>query len=332
LFGPQVTFLVIGLLATLSVGALAYALLFNRVSGTAERDRRLNEVKARKVEAAGAVRSDPAARRKTVQETLKEMEERQKASAKLATSPPLALRLQQAGLSWTKRGFVVGSVVAGLVVGLLSLVFGAPAWAALSFALAAGLGLPRWVVNFIRKRRFKKFVEEFPNAVDVVVRGVKAGLPLNDCLRIIMRESAEPVRSEFRVINEAQALGLNMADAVAKLPERMPLAESKFFSIVIAIQAQAGGNLTEALGNLSRVLRERKKMKGKITAMSMEAKASAWIIGALPVIVMFLVYLSSPNYISLLFTEPLGNVILGASAFWMLCGVMVMRKMINFDY
>ena len=119
---------------------------------------------------------------------------------------------------------------------------------------------------------------------------------------------------------------------MGKLPERVPVPETNFFAIVVAIQQRAGGNLAEALNNLSRVLRERRKMKGRIQAMSMEAKASAAIIGALPLIVMGLVYLTSPNYISLLFTETLGNVILVCGASWMFIGVMVMRKMIHFDF
>jgi tight adherence protein B len=168
--------------------------------------------------------------------------------------------------------------------------------------------------------------------MDVIVRGVKAGLPLNDCIKIIANEAAEPVKGEFRTIMETQAMGVPLPEAVAKLPERVPVPETSFFAIVIAIQARAGGNLSEALGNLSRVLRDRKRMKGKISAMSQEAKASAAIIGALPVIVMVLVYITSPNYIMLLFITQMGNVILGAAAIWMTLGMLVMKKMINFDY
>ena len=149
---------------------------------------------------------------------------------------------------------------------------------------------------------------------------------------VIARPVLAPVKSEFRTISETQALGVSLADAVTKLPDRVPVPEASFFAIVVSIQARAGGNLSEALGNLSNVLRERKKMKGKIGAMSMEAKASAWIIGSLPGIVITLVYLTSPGYIKLLFTEPLGNLILGASLAWMTLGVLVMRRMINFDY
>jgi tight adherence protein B len=130
---------------------------------------------------------------------------------------------------------------------------------------------------------------------------------LGDCIRIIASEAQEPVRGEFRHVVETQALGIPLSDACARMFERVPVAETSFFAIVVAIQAKSGGNLSETLGNLSRVLRDRRKMHGKIQAMSMEAKASAAIIGSLPIAVMLLVYLSTPSYISLLWTEPLGG-------------------------
>ena len=177
----------------------------------------------------------------------------------------------------------------------------------------------------------KAFLNEFPNALDVIVRAVKSGLPLNDGIRLIANEAQEPVRTEFRRIVEAQQLGLSIPEATLRMPETMPCAEAGFFGIVIQIQSQAGGNLSEAIGNLSRVLRDRKKMKAKVQALSMEAKASAAIIGALPFIVAFLVYLSSPNYIMPLFTTSSGHMIIGFSLVWMSIGIFVMRNMMNFE-
>jgi tight adherence protein B len=199
-------------------------------------------------------------------------------------------------------------------------------------AIIGGLGLPNFVLGMLRKRRIAKFVAEFPNAIDIIVRGVKAGLPLGDCLRVVASESAEPVKSEFRQIVETQTLGLSIAEAVDRLAERVPVTEANFFAIVITIQAKAGGNLSEALGNLSRVLRERKKMKGKISAMSMEAKASAAIIGAIPFVVTVLLYFSSPNYVSLLWTTTHGRIIAGIGLAWMSVGTAMMKKMISFDF
>ncbi len=323
----------IGVLATSRAGGLTYALLFDRIQKENITAQRIGAIQGTgRIEAPRDAMADPAKRRKSIQETLREVEQREKARAKHGKSPPLTLRMQQAGLHWSRRTFILISLVIGLVVYAVAWIFGAPIYIAAAVAVAGLLGLPRWVVNYLRKRRMNKFVDEFANAMDVIVRGVKAGLPLNDCIKIIANEAAEPVKSEFRTISETQALGLTLADAVGKLPERVPVPEANFFAIVVAIQQRAGGNLAEALGNLSRVLRERRKMKGKIQAMSMEAKASAAIIGALPVIVMGLVYLTSPKYIILLFTDPLGHVILGCSAVWMFLGIVVMRRMIHFDF
>ena len=329
---PMLLLAIVGL-ATLSAGGLAYALLYGRIENDRTAERRIGFAQGHgRAEARERAAADPSKRRKSIQETLKEVEDREKSRAKRNKAPPIATRMQQAGLSWTRRKFMLISLLCGFVLFVIGWIVGLPLYAAAAIAVAGLLGVPRWIVNFLRKRRMNKFVNELANAMDVIVRGVKAGLPLNDCVKIIAAEAAEPVRSEFRQITETQAMGVTLADAIGKLPERVPIPEANFFAIVIAIQQRAGGNLSEALGNLSRVLRERKKMKGKIQAMSMEAKASAAIIGALPVVVMVLVYLSSPGYIMLLFTEPLGHVILGCSAFWMALGIYVMRKMINFNF
>lgn len=204
--------------------------------------------------------------------------------------------------------------------------------AAVGLAFAAGFGLPRWMLNFLKKRREKQFLRALPDAVDVIVRGIKAGLPLFDSLKVVAADATEPLRSEFLAIIETQAIGIPLGEACARLYERMPVPEANFFGIVVAIQQKSGGNLSEALGNLSKVLRDRKKMAEKIQAMSMEAKASAGIIGSLPPIVMLLVYLSTPDYISLLWTHPTGRLMLAASVVWMSAGVFVMKKMINFDF
>lgn len=319
------------LLATLAAGGLAYVFIFPLLSGERAAERRVRDVATTDAVIRRAKRGgpDPAvARRQQVEESLKELDARRRN----ARRPPLQVRLTQAGLEWTRSRFLLLSAGLGVVGFLVALMLRWPLYLALGVAFVAGLGLPRWLLNWLKKRREQKFLREFPNAVDVIVRGVKSGLPLGDCIRIIASESQEPVRGEFRHIVETQALGIPLADACARLYERVPLAETSFFGIVVAIQAKSGGNLSETLGNLSRVLRDRRKMREKIQAMSMEAKASAAIIGSLPIAVMFLVYLSTPSYIALLWTEPFGRLLLAGSAFWMFLGVMVMRKMINFDF
>ena len=196
----------------------------------------------------------------------------------------------------------------------------------------AGLGAPRFLLKRLRLRRINKFIANFPNAIDLIVRGVKSGLPLGDTMRIAANETAEPVRTEFRKIVESLSVGLTLPEAVDRMAERVPITETNFFSIVITIQGKAGGNLSEAIGNLSRVLRERKKMKGKISAMSMEAKASAAIIGAVPFLVVGALYASSPKYVSLLWTTTHGRIIAAIALGWMGVGVAMMKKMITFDF
>ncbi len=317
------------LLVTIAVGGVAWVFIYPFLSGEKQAERRVASV-ARAEPASRSQRSSGGgkSRREQVEGTLKQIEDRQRK----ARRPPLPVRLKQAGLGWSKRRFVVTFAVAGVGVFLVTMLMGIGLIAALGFGFAAGCGLPFWMLSFLKKRRESRFLNEFPDAVDVIVRGIKAGLPLLDSLKLISSDAAEPVRSEFRAIVETQTIGMPIGEACLKLYESIPLPEANFFGIVVSIQQRAGGNLSEALGNLSRVLRDRKKMKAKIQAMSMEAKASASIIGALPPAVMTLVWLTSPNYIGLLFTEPLGRVMLACCAGWMLMGVLVMRKMINFDF
>jgi tight adherence protein B len=333
MFGFDTTILAFVGLVTLAGGALVYFLMFDRVSSEVRQEKRIKTIGARDVDSrvkAAARINDAAKRRKTVQDTLKELEKSQ--SNKHAKSIPLRKQIQQAGLSITMRQFVFISIACGFIFLVGSFLAGANVFVAVGAGVVGAAGFPRWMVGRMRLRRFNRFLQEFPNAVDVIVRGVKAGLPINDCLAIIAREAKEPVAGEFRRVIEAQQLGLPLSEAISKLYESIPLPESNFFGIVIAIQQSAGGNLSEALGNLSNVLRDRKKMKGKIQAMSAEAKASGAIIGALPIIVMILVYLTTPDYIKILFIDPTGNIVLLCAAMWMAIGIMVMKKMINFDF
>ncbi len=314
-------------LASVAVGGVAWVFVYPLLSGERKAEQRMANV-ARAEPAARVTRGQQKSRRDTIETTLKEFEERHKKSKSI----PLLVRISQAGLSWSKRQFFLVSGALGVGLALIGVLTGSGLLVTGLMALAGGFGLPRWMLSYLKKRREGKFLDAFPDAVDIIVRGVKAGLPLLECLKMITIEAPEPVKSEFRAIVETQAIGMPLGEACAKLYERMPVAEANFFGIVVSIQQRSGGNLAEALGNLSRVLRDRKKMKAKIQAMSQEAKASAGIIGALPVAVMTLVYITSPNYISLLWTAPLGRVMLAASVVWMAMGVMVMKKMINFDF
>ena len=315
-------------LVALAIGGVAWVFLYPLLSGERKTEQRMANVARTEPVVRPTARASQKPRREQIEGTLKQIDERQRK----AKRPPLTVRLTQAGLDWSKRRFIITSVGFGLAAFLAALVAKAGLVVALAFAFAAGFGIPRWLLAFLKKRREARFLNVFPDAVDVIVRGIKAGLPLLDSLKLISVDAVEPVRSEFRSIIETQTIGMPIGEAVLKLYERMPVAEANFFGIVVSIQQRSGGNLSEALGNLSRVLRDRKKMKAKIQAMSMEAKASAAIIGSLPIVVMGLVYATSPKYIELLFTENLGRIMLGCCAVWMLMGILVMRKMINFDF
>ena len=314
-------------LVSVAIGGLAYVFIYPALSGERKAEQRMQSV-AKTETLARTARGPQKSRRDSIETTLKDLEERHKKSR----SVPLSVRIAQAGLSWSKRQFALISAGMGFAAFVISFFSGTGLIVAVVLGFAGAFGVPRWLLSYLKKRREKKFLDGFPDSVDIIVRGIKAGLPLLDCIKMIALEAPEPLKSEFRVILETQAIGMPLGEACGKLYERTPLPEANFFGIVVSIQQKAGGNLSEALGNLSRVLRDRKKMKAKIQAMSQEAKASAGIIGALPVAVMTLVYLTSPQYISLLFTTSIGNMMLAASAVWMASGVVVMKKMINFDF
>ncbi len=274
-----------------------------------------------------AVANTPEARRKQIMVQLREVDRRER-KARMTTSA----KLKQAGLELSLRTFVIISVAMGLIGALLAFVLGGNILIVLGVGIAMGLGLPRWVVNMKAKARMKKFSLAFPDAVDVLVRGIKTGLPVHDCFKVIARESPEPLAGEFRLLVEGMGVGLTLADALDKMYMRMPTPELKFFAIVIAIQQKSGGNLAEALSNLTSVLRARRMMGEKIKAMSSEAVASAAIIGSLPPAVMIMVTLTSPSYMMLLFTDVRGHVMLLGALLWMATGVFVMKRMINFKF
>jgi tight adherence protein B len=319
--------LALGFLAATAVGGLAWVFLYPLLSGEKKAEaRRASVSRAEPV----ARQTDKAqrSRREQVEGSLKEVEARRQKEKKVA----LSTRLTQAGLAWTPQKFMIISGVLGLGCFAAAYLISGGLLGAVGLAFAAGFGLPRWILGFLKKRREKKFLKALPDAVDVIVRGIKAGLPLFESIKVVAADAPEPLKGEFIAIIETQAIGMPLGEACARLFDRMPLPEANFFGIVIAIQQKSGGNLSEALGNLSKVLRDRKKMSEKIQAMSMEAKASAGIIGSLPPIVMLLVYLTTPDYISLLWTHPTGQLMLCGCVFWMSCGIFVMKKMINFDF
>ncbi|PHP69080.1 pilus assembly protein [Zhengella mangrovi] len=339
MFGIDITVLAIIALVGLSAGAVAYAFLFNRIENERQSGRRIEMVKQAEtdrtvVKATRDRNQEAARRRKNIQDTLKELEEKQKTTTAAMRRAPLKIQIKQAGMDVPVQRFYIISVIIGVVVAGAAGISGAlpmPLVTVPAIFAAAAFGVPRWFIAFQRGRRVKKFLVEFPNALDVIVRAVKSGLPINDGIRLIASEAQEPVKTEFRRIVEAQQIGMSIPEAAMRMPETMPCPEAAFFGVVIQIQQQAGGNLSEALGNLSRVLRDRKKMKDRVQALAMEAKASAIIIGALPFVVAFLVYMSSPSYIKPLFTTSQGHMLLAGAAVWMSIGIFIMKKMMDFE-
>ncbi|OPF95174.1 hypothetical protein I8G32_03802 [Rhodopseudomonas palustris] len=319
--------LALGFFAAIAVGGVAWVFVYPLLSGEKTVEQRLTFV-ARSTPTVRQADRTQRSRREQIEGSIKEIETRNEKQKNV----PLTAKLSQAGLDWTPGKFGVVSASLGIFMLGIAIILGASLPAAAGLGFAAGFGLPRWTLGYLKRRREKKFLAALPDAVDIIVRGIKAGLPLFDSIKMVAADSPEPLRSEFNAIIETQAIGMPIGEACARLYERMPIPEANFFGIVISIQQKSGGNLSEALGNLSKVLRDRKKMAEKIQAMSMEAKASAAIIGSLPIIVMMLVYVTTPDYISLLWTHPTGRILLAASALWMSAGIFVMKKMINFDF
>jgi tight adherence protein B len=309
--------------------ALALAGGYYAFAGGDSRAARVSAIAKPQAIGRGGKTPDTAAlKRKNVQALLKEIESKQ---AEKNAKVSLGQRLEQAGLpDVSVRTYWIASGGLALVAAVFCLLSGQGLIVTVLVGFAFLLGVPRWVLGFLKARREKAFTNEFANAIDVIVRSVKSGLPTNEALRIVAREVPDPCGAEFNRLCESLKVGVTLEQGVKKMYESMPTPEVSFFGIVMTIQQKSGGNLSEALGNLSSVLRDRKRLVGKIKAMSSEAKASAGIIGSLPPGVMGIVYLTTPDYIKLLFTEHMGNLMLLGCAVWMGIGIAVMRKMINF--
>jgi tight adherence protein B len=319
--------LALAFLAFTAIGGIAWVFVYPLLSGEKKAESRRASI-ARPEPAARQADKSQRSRREQVEGSLKDLDARRLKAKSVA----LGTRISQAGLSWSVQKFWIISGIMAVVAGFVAFTVGGGIYGAVGMAFAAGLGLPRWLLGYLKKRRETAFLKALPDAVDVIVRGIKAGLPLFESIKVVAADAPEPLKSEFLAIIETQTIGMPLGEACARLYERMPVSEANFFGIVIAIQQKSGGNLSEALGNLSKVLRDRKRMREKIQAMSMEAKASAGIIGSLPPVVMILVWITTPDYITLLWTERLGQFLLVCCAAWMTCGILVMKKMINFDF
>lgn len=322
--------ILVAILGFVTLGGLGYVVAGAggddvRVSKRAKAITTLN--RPEKASRARMAAQDAGNRRKQLLATLKEQDRLQRKA-----SVSLVAQLQQAGLNFTVTQFWIASGVLGTLVLVGSLIFRAPVWAAFPLGLAAALGVPRWTIKFLAGRRTKKFTGDFSDAIDIIVRGIKSGLPVHECLRVIARESPAPLGPEFHRLVENISMGMAVDQGLEKMYERMPTPELRFFTIVLAIQAKTGGNLAEALANLSAVLRARKLMREKIKALSSEATASAFIIGSLPICVSVLITVTTPAYMTVMYTDPRGKLMLLTGVLVELFGIWVMRRMINFKF
>ena len=243
----------------------------------------------------------------------------------------LKLRLEQTGkdISLGKYAMISG----GLFTVVLAALFlkGAPFLLSAMFAAFVAIGIPHLVVGFLIKRRVAKFNSNFPDAIELMVRGLRSGLPITETLGIVAGEIPGPVGIEFRGVADKMKIGRTMEAALQETADRLGTAEFQFFVITLAIQRETGGNLAETLSNLADVLRKRAQMKLKIRAMSSESKASAMIVGSLPFIVFTLVWMINPGYMDDFFTDQRLMVAGLGGVIWMSIGVFIMAKMVNFE-
>ncbi len=335
MFGQDLTDLAFTVMVAIAVGGLAMAILMPFMSNNSSGNRVKAIASGKKLEGGGNsfrarfAEDSKDARRRQIQDSLKQVKktdtERRKVRATLSTN------LQQAGLDVSPRSFWMASAVTGAILAFISLAMGAPIYVVGAAGFAGFLGLPRWVIGVMKRRRQNIFLDDFADAIDVMVRGLKSGLPVSEAMKIIATESGDPVGPEFMEVVDGQRIGITLDQGLERMVERVPLPEVNFLAIVMTIQSKTGGNLSEALGNLSRVLRDRKKMKAKVKAVSQEAKSSAAIIGSLPFVLVGALTLLNPNYLDPLFYTDMGHMLLIGSGTWMTIGVLVMKKMINFQ-
>ena len=318
----QILLIAFGLTATLGLIALA----FSGPSVAKESARRLQAVRYRHSE--NAIDKVEAQLKKAVAARKPKLHQIAGSSSRIEA---LVLRLHRTGKGWTLQQYVYASV--GLALGVSLLIFlksGAPALA-LGVGLLVGAGLPHMTVNFFIKRRSGKFTTKFPDAIELLVRGLRSGLPVTETLGVVAQEVPGPVGQEFKLVIERIKIGRTMEEALQETADRLNTPEFSFFCITLAIQRETGGNLAETLSNLADVLRKRAQMKLKIKAMSSESKASAYIVGSLPFIVLGMIYYINPTYIGGFFTEDRLIVAGLGGLTWMSIGAFIMAKMVSFE-
>ena len=314
----------------ISMVAVTFSLILPQIKARANLRQRIS-VASGNVSAAEVTRGigGDSSRRRDIQSRLRLLED---AKTKKSFAVKLRETLRQAGLRLTLRNYFLLCTAFSVVAAILYKMTGYHLVGIVPVSITVGFGLPRYVLFYLTKRRVNKFTKEFANAVDIIVRGIKSGLPVSECLKIIATESPEPVAGLFLEIVESQNLGLTLEVSLERAQEQIKTPELQFFTIVLIIQGQTGGNLADTLANLSGILRDRKKMADKVKSLSSEAKSSAGIIGSLPFLMTGLLYLVNPEYLTPLFTADLGKIMIAGGLLWMSAGIFIMKQMINFEF
>jgi tight adherence protein B len=317
-----VMFIALG--ALLTIGLLGYAFLGSNAGKTSSR--RMTAVKLRHSDSADArveqqMRKAVAARKPMV---FLEGE-------KISRADRLRLRMAQTGKNWTVKQYVYASGGITAVLFAILMIKGAPILLALGVGLVIGAGLPHMVIGYLIKKRLGNFTANFPDAIELLVRGLKSGLPVGETLGVVAKEIPGAVGEEFKLVTEKIKIGKTMEESLQETADRLATAEFQFFVITLAIQRETGGNLAETLANLADVLRKRSQMKLKIRAMSSESKASAYIVGSLPFFVFGMIWTVNEKYLAGFFYEPRLIVAGLIGAAWMSAGVFIMSKMVSFE-
>lgn len=334
-FGEDLSSIAFIIMVALAVGGAAIALLFPFFSNNNGGNRIKAIATGKKTESLGSsfrsrfAEDSKDTRRRQIQDSLKQVGKQEKEVKKKRAT--LRVNLEQAGLEISVKAYWVSALILGVGAGIVTYIVFPNILVVIGVVFVGIFGFPRWILKTLRKRRQNVFLNDFADALDVMVRGLKSGLPVTEAMKIIATESGPPVGPEFMEVVEGQRLGISVDQGLERMVDRIPLPEVNFLAIVMAIQSKTGGNLSEALGNLSRVLRDRKKMKQKVASVSQEAKSSAAIIGSLPFILIIVLTLLNPGYMNPIFSTELGHMLLIGSGVWMSIGVLVMRKMINFQ-
>jgi tight adherence protein B len=317
---------IVGLAGGLMLLMIIGALLLTGRSPAKEGQRRLQAVRYRHSESTNS---------KVESQLKKAIAARKPKMHKLAgsgsRSEALAMRLVRTGRGWTVTQYLYVSL--GIAIALAAVIYlksGAP-WLSLGVGVLVGAGLPHMMVNYFIKKRLNNFNSKFPDAIELLVRGLRSGLPVTETLGVVAQEIPGPVGFEFKSVVERIRIGRTMEEALQETADRLGTAEFQFFVITLAIQRETGGNLAETLSNLADVLRKRAQMKLKIKAMSSESKASAYIVGSLPFIVFGLIYWINPNYIKGFFSEDRLIVAGLGGLVWMSIGGFIMAKMVSFE-